>query len=270
MLKPYKYFSLLIICIFMALQGMAQQKTKPLNTHGGNLFSAGFAAGFIGGLYDAFYPYKQLLKQGDFGLGAPGKLDGELLLLNGKLYQTQATGKTTQLIDTGKTPYAVVCFFQPKKVYKRTGELTKAGLFSYLDSLLTNTNGIYAIHIKGKFRLVKTRAFPPVEKPYLPLAAMLDRQHFFNHTDIDGDLVGFRTPAFMEGSFITGYHFHFLSADKANGGHMIDVITQDITVEIDLLNSYTMQLPQTTDFNNFDFKKDRKDDIKSVENGKKQ
>lgn len=254
----------------MALQGIAQQKAKPVNTDGGNLFSAGFAAGFIGGLYDSFYPYKQLLKHGDFGIGAPGKLDGELLLLNGKIYQTQSTGKTTQIADTGKTPYAVVCFFKPSKVYKKTGSLNKAALFSYLDSLLTNVNGIYAIHIKGKFGLVKTRAFPPVDKPYLPLAAMLDRQHFFTHTAIDGDLVGYRIPALMEGAHISGYHFHFLSADKTAGGHMIDVTAEDITIEVDILNSYTMDLPQTTEFNNFDFKKDRKDDIKSVENGKKQ
>ncbi|WP_184542465.1 acetolactate decarboxylase [Mucilaginibacter sp. FT3.2] len=247
---------------------IAQQKTKPADADD-NLFSAGFASGFIGGLYDNWYPYKQLEKHGNFGIGAPGSLDGELLMLDGKIYQTQATGKTTLIADTGKLPYAVVCFFKAKKTYKHTGTLTKIALFTYLDSLLTNQNGIYAIHITGKFKSVKTRAFPPVEKPYLPLAAMLNRQHFFEHTDLQGDLVGFRIPTFMEGAHISGYHFHFLSADKTAGGHLIDLSAEDITIEIDTLTSYTMDLPQTKDFNNFDFKKDRKEEIKSVENGKK-
>jgi acetolactate decarboxylase len=262
------------VCLFLLLvlcnnPVIAQQKTKTADTRD-NLFSAGFASGFIGGLYDNWYPYKQLEKHGDFGLGAPGQLDGELLMLNGKIYQTKSTGKTTLVADTGKLPYAVVCFFKAKKTFKHAGTLNKTTLYAYLDSLVTNQNGIYAIHISGKFKLVKTRAFPPVEKPYVPLAAMLNKQQFFENSNLQGDLVGFRIPAFMEGAHISGYHFHFLSMDKTAGGHLIDLDATDITIEVDTLTSYTMDLPQTADFNNFDFKKDRKEEIKSVENGKKQ
>jgi acetolactate decarboxylase len=268
MQKIYPLVCLLLTVVLFNNTAIAQQKIKSVD--GDNLFSAGFASGFIGGLYDNWYPYKQLEKHGDFGLGAPGHLDGELLMLNGKIYQTRSTGKTTLISDTGKLPYAIVCFFRAKKIYKHTGALTKTTLYSYMDSLLTNQNGIYAVHISGKFKTVKTRAFPPVEKPYLPLASMLNRQRFFEHSDMQGDLVGFRIPAFMEGAHISGYHFHFLSADKTAGGHLIDLLAEDITIEVDTLSSYTIDLPQTTDFNSFDFKKDRKEEIKSVENGKKQ
>jgi acetolactate decarboxylase len=257
---------ILLICFVFNTTISAQQKINA-----GNLYSAGYAAGFIGGMYDDWYPYKKLEQHGDFGLGAPAKLDGELIMLNGKLYQTQSTGKTTLMSDTGKTPYAIVCYFHADKIYQSSGPLTKAALFKYLDSLLTNVNGIYAIHIKGDFNYVKTRAFPPVQqKPYLPLASMLNRQHFFEFHAIKGDLVGYKLPAFMEGAHISGYHFHFLSDDKQAGGHIIDLTTDNITIEVETLSSYTMELPQTDDFKNFDFKKDRKEEIKSVENGKKQ
>jgi acetolactate decarboxylase len=265
-----KFIYVLLAIIGFNFTVAAQQKTKPSNTNDHNLFSAGIASAFIGGLYNAYYPYKQLKQHGDFGLGAPAQVDGELLLFKGNLYQTRYTGKTTSLADTGKTPYAIACFFHPVKVYKHSGTLNKVAFYSYLDSLLTNQNGIYAIHINGKFKLVKARAFPSVQKPYLPLAAMLDRQHFFDHTDIQGDLIGFRIPQFMEGPHIAGYHFHFLSADKAFGGHVVDLIAEDITVEIDPLTSFTIDVPQTAEYDNFDFKKDRKEEIKSVENGKKQ
>jgi acetolactate decarboxylase len=252
----------------LSFAAYAQQKAKAT---AGNLFSAGYAAGFIGGLYDAWYPYKKLETHGDFGLGAPGKLDGELLMLNGRLYQTRYTGKTTPMSDTGKTPYAMVCFFHATKVFKPGKPMNKAALFHYLDSVLSNQNGLYAIHITGGFNYVKTRAFPPVQqKPYLPLADMLDKQHFFEFHTIRGDLVGFRLPAFTEGPLISGYHFHFLSAGKQNGGHVTDITTGDITIEVDELNSYTVYLPQTDDFKSFDLKKDRGKEIKSVENGKKQ
>ncbi|MDB5018252.1 MAG: alpha-acetolactate decarboxylase [Mucilaginibacter sp.] len=264
-----RYFYITILFIYTAgFKANAQTKAKDVND---NLFSAGYAAGFIGGLYDAFYPYKKLLQHGDFGLGAPAKLDGELIILNGKMYQTQFTGKTTPMSDTGKTAYAVVCFFHADKTLKPGRVMNKTTLFKYLDSVLDNQNGIYAIHISGRFNYVKTRAFPPVQqKPYLPLAAMLDRQHFFEFHNISGDFVGYKLPAFVEGAHISGYHFHFLSDSKEAGGHMIDLIADDITIEVDTLNSYTMDIPQTTDFKNFDFRKDRKEEIKSVENGKKQ
>ena len=270
MKRNYLCFCLLTVLICYSFTSVAQQKAKPANLNDNNLFSAGIASAFIAGLYDAWYPYKQLKQHGDFGLGAPDRVDGELLIFKGNLYKTQYTGKTTQLADTGKTPYAIACFFHPVKVYKHSGTLNKAAFYSYLDSLLTNQNGIYAIHISGKFKLVKARAFPPADKPYLPLAELLDKQHFFDHADMQGDLVGFRIPKFMEGPHIAGYHFHFLSADKVFGGHVVDLIAEDITVEVDPLSSFTMDIPQTTDFNNFDFKKDRKEEIKSVENGKKQ
>jgi acetolactate decarboxylase len=261
------FAAFLLIC---SVNFYAAAQEKPVKS-AGNLFSAGYASAFIGGLYDAWYPYKKLEQHGDFGIGAPALVDGELMMLNGKLYKTQYTGKTIPVSDTESTPYAVVCFFHADKTFKPGRQLNKAGLFKYLDSVLTNLNGIYAIHISGNFKYVKTRAFQPVEqKPYLPLAAMLDKQHFFEFNTLKGDLIGYKLPVFMEGAHITGYHFHFLSADKASGGHIIDLLADDLTIEIDTLTSYTMELPQTADFNNFDFKTDRKEEIKSVENGKKQ
>ncbi len=270
MKSTLKYFYIGVVLGFgLNFTATAQQKKPAANSD--NLYSAGYAAAFIGGLYDAWYPYKNLKQHGDFGLGAPAMLDGELIMLNGKIYKTQFTGKTTLIEDTGKTPYAVVCYFHASKVYKPGRQLNKTTLFHYLDSVLTDQNGIYAIHISGNFNYIKTRAFPPVQqKPYLPLAAMLDRQHFFEFHTIKGDLVGYKLPVFIEGAHISGYHFHFLSADKTAGGHIIDLIADNITIEVDILSSYTMELPQTTDFKNFDFKKDRKEEIKSVENGKKQ
>jgi acetolactate decarboxylase len=264
-MKFIRYFFPLLwlgCCVFFCPSAVAQSN---------NLYSAGYASAFIGGLYDGYFPYHQLKAHGDFGLGAIDKMDGELTMLQGKIYQTQFSGKTQLVNDEDKTPYAVICFFHAGKVIHLHSTLDKAGLYKYLDSLLTDQNGMYAIHIKGNFNYVKTRAFPPVDnKPYLPLADMLGKQHFFEFNGIQGDLVGYRLPSFMEGAHISGYHFHFLSDKKDAGGHIIDLRTNDITIEIDKLDSYTVDLPQNADFSQFDFKKDRKEEIKSVENGKKQ
>ncbi|RYU89624.1 acetolactate decarboxylase [Mucilaginibacter terrigena] len=254
---------LAILCL--AAFGNASAQTKN-NT----LYTAGHASAFIGGLYDAVYPYSKVKQHGDFGLGAPDKLDGEILVLDGKIYQTQSTGRTFEVKETELTPFTVVNFFKADKIVKTAISLSKDKLYAYLDNVLSNKNGIYAIKIKGTFNSVKTRAFPPVtQKPYVPLADMLSLQHFFQFSNIRGTLVGYRIPAYMDGPNITGYHFHFLSDDKKAGGHIIDLATGNITIEIDELDSFLVDIPQTEAFNNFDFQKDRREEVKRVENGKK-
>lgn len=256
----------LIVLTLCFLNSKAQQPTTGKNN---TLFTAGHAGAFIGGLYDGYYTYKNLKQHGNFGLGAPDKLDGELLILDNQIYQTQSSGKTFKINDTGITPFAVVNFFKADTVVQITAPMGKDKLYAYLDSVLPRQNGIYAIHIKGDFSTLKTRAFPPVKsKPYQPLATMIPLQHFFTFNTVKGDLVGYRIPAYMEGANISGYHFHFLLADKQGGGHLIDLLTGNITIEIDYLDSFTVNLPETKDFYNFDFKKDRRDEVKRVENGK--
>jgi acetolactate decarboxylase len=235
-----------------------------------SLFTVGVGAGLIGGLYDGFYPYKSLKQHGDFGLGAPDKLDGELMIFQGKIYQTQHSGKTFIVDDKQLTPFAMVNFFHPDIKITPNKAMSKTELFHYLDSVLTNINGMYAIHISGKFSYVKTRAFPPVkEHQHTPLAEMLPLQHFFEFKAAQGDLIGYRLPSFMDNTNIAGYHFHYLSQKKDAGGHIIDLKTDDILIEIDVLDSYTIEVPATEDFRHFDFKKNREEEIKSVERGGK-
>jgi acetolactate decarboxylase len=98
---------------------------------------------------------------------------------------------------------------------------------------------------------------------------MISLQHFFEFSDIKGTLVGQRLPAYMVGPNITGYHLHFIADDHKAGGHIIDVTTGDVTIEVDTLDSFTVELPQTADFADFSFDKDRRAEVKAVENGKK-
>ncbi|RYZ99281.1 MAG: acetolactate decarboxylase [Sphingobacteriaceae bacterium] len=261
-----KYFVALLSALFFFNVASAQ---KPSTGKHDNLYSAGYASAFIGGLYDVYFPYKQILAHGDFGLGAPEHLDGELLIFKGVPYQTRYTGKTTVVDVTGTAPYAISCFFKADKVIKPERTLNKTDFYKFLDSITTNQNGMYAIHVSGNFSYVKTRAFPAAEKPYQPLAALLANQHFFEFNNVKGDLVGFKLGEFAQGPFIAGYHFHFLQDNKVGGGHIVDLTVSDVVVEIDELTSYSMDLQQTQGFKEFDFTKDRKDEIKSVENGKK-
>lgn len=263
----FPVLALIILSARPAGQSHTHSKADTLHHH---LYTAGIGGALIGGLYDGIYPYGTLKQHGNFGLGAPALLDGELIIFNGKIYQTQYTGKTFEVNDQQLASFAMVNYFHPTIKITPNKAMDKAALFHLLDSVLTNVNGMYAIHISGTFSMLKTRAFPPVkEHQHTPLADMLSLQHFFTYNSAQGDLVGYRLPVFMDNTNISGYHFHFLSAQKNEGGHMIDILTDHIQIEIDVLDSYNVQVPATSDYQHFDFKKNREEDIKSVERGGK-
>jgi len=98
---------------------------------------------------------------------------------------------------------------------------------------------------------------------------MLNKQVFFDFNDIQGDFIGFKLPEYLEGPTISGFHFHFLSDKKDKGGHVVDLITDNVTIEIETLNNFILYPPQTEEFRNYIFKKGNSSDIKSVENGTK-
>jgi acetolactate decarboxylase len=41
--------------------------------------------------------------------------------------------------------------------------------------------------------------------------------------EVDGILIGFRFPAAASSVNVPGWHFHFLSADKTRGGHVLSL-----------------------------------------------
>ncbi len=247
--------------------GIIEESHYSYNTT--NLFHYGFIDSFLGGMYDGGYTYENLLNQGSFGLGAPDKLDGEVTILDGIAYQTRVSGNTSIPENSEKTPYAFVTNFSKDSEFILEEVNSKELLEKKLDERLLNINGMYAIKIEGVFKKMKTRAFPPVmTKPYPELGSMFDKQVFFNYRNIEGTLVGFRLPQFIKGVNIPGYHFHFISKDKSKGGHLIEVEIGDVKIEIDMIDSYSVKVPDQDEFKKFDFNKDRSPDVRKAESGK--
>lgn len=232
------------------------------------LFHVGLANTLLGGIYDGFYPVGWLKKHGDFGIGAPDKLDGELLVDRGRFWQTTHTGETFEAADDMMLPYAAVHFFEADTTVRLNGRLDRAALFAILDTLLSEPNGMYGVRISGRFASVKTRAFPAVtDQPSPALASIMDRQVVFDMESLEGTLVGYRMPPFMAGMNFPGYHFHFLSADHTRGGHMVECVLEGVTIEIDRIHGYAVQLPSSPAFDSFDFSTDRSTEAKTIQRG---
>lgn len=233
------------------------------------LYQYGVADAFVGGLYKGTLPLKDIKLKGDFGLGAPDMLDGELTMLNGKVYQTKATGQTVEPSNDFKTSMLFTTFFKADTVFRVENPIGEKALLAQLGEKLKNKNGMYAIKITGNFDHVRTRAFPPVKsEPFPVITTIFDTQKFFDFSDTEGTLIGYHLPEYLNGINSKGYHFHFLSSDKSQGGHVLDFTGKDLKIEIAELKSFELEIPTDKDFQNFQFDTRENEALKRVEQGK--
>lgn len=233
-----------------------------------NLYNYGIVDAFIGGLYRGTLPIEDLKLKGDFGLGAPDMLNGELTVINGKAYQTKATGETAELHNNHLTSFASVTFFKADTSFIETVSSDKSAILNTIEKLLPGKNKMYAIKISGKFNHIKTRAFPPVEtEPFPKLANILDQQQFFEYENVDGALIGFLLPTYLNGINAGGFHFHFLSDNKKQGGHMLEFNGNNLKIEIAFLKTFELETPNDKAFLDFEFNEVENESLKKVEQG---
>jgi acetolactate decarboxylase len=199
-------------------------------------------------VYDGEISVKDLKQHGDFGIGTYNGLDGEMIGLDGDFYQIDMDGVAHRVDDSMKTPFAAVTFFKPD----RTASLDRVDDFEQLkrelDSLLPTKNIFYAIKIEAAFKYIKARSVPKQKRPYPPLSEIFKVQGIFEFRNVRGTLVGFRCPSYVKGINIVGYHFHFISADKKQGGHVLECRLEDALVGIDFISGFYLALPEGGDF----------------------
>ena len=106
--------------------------------------------------------------------------------------------------------------------------------------------------------------FPKQTPPYRPLAEALKKQSIFELRNVNGTLVGFRTPKYMQGVNLNGYHFHFITGNRKTGGHILDGQFQNAKVELDTLSKVEINLPTTVEFDQADLGDDKPAEVNRV------
>lgn len=79
-----------------------------------------------------------------------------------------------------------------------------------------------------------------------------------------GTLVGFRTPNYMQGINVSGYHLHFITENRKTGGHLLDGKFQNVQVEIDAKSDIKIALPKTTQFEQADLEDDKAAEVNKI------
>jgi acetolactate decarboxylase len=247
-------------CDHVVSMALSQCLGRPIHT----LFQVSTSAALVEGLYQGAVRVSRLLRHGDFGLGTFVDLDGEMVVLEGVCYRVASDGTVTNVEGDRLIPYAVVTrfsaeFAKPSQQFNNFSELV-----AVCDALRSSENVFYAFRVEGKFSFVKTRVMKAVPHG-TGLKAASSGQEEFTFEDQEGILVGLWSPGFAGSFSVPGYHFHFLSADRKRGGHVLECRAVDVTIDGCAMHEMHVSLPETAEFLKADLNRDPSDDLMSAE-----
>jgi len=263
--------SIILVTCSLLFSGCVGQNSNELNAvqtdvQNDVLYQVSTIDALLEGLYDGEVTIKALKEKGDTGLGTFNTLDGEMIVIDGEVYQIRTDGLAYLADDTMLTPFAAVTGFAADEVIVMQEMVNSSEVASMLEQALPSKNIMYAIRIDGNFSSMKVRSVPAQERPYpLLVDVVASEQVVFEHEDVEGSIVGFWLPYYVEGMNVPGYHFHFIDSERTEGGHVLDYTLINGTVGIDHTTGFELLLPSDDDFLSADLLRDKGEELSVVE-----
>jgi acetolactate decarboxylase len=265
-MRTVRYLSALLFLTIAAIAcSHFQENISPSRENEDVLFQSSTINALLEGVYDGDITYHELGQHGNMGIGTFNCLDGEMIGLDGSFYQIRADGMAYPVDGSMKTPFAVVTFFEPDRSVLLDRTVNYEQLGEYLDSLLPTEGICYAIKIEGTFRYIKTRSVPKQSKPYPRLVEVVKHQPTFEFHNVQGTMVGFWCPGYVDGINVPGYHIHFITGDRKSGGHLLECQMENVKIGIDYTSNFYMALPKEGEFHKADLTKNRQEELEKVE-----
>jgi acetolactate decarboxylase len=207
------------------------------------LFQTSTVEALLAGAFDGDVTVGELLEHGDMGLGALNGLDGELIVVDGEAFKANLDGTLIRPDSASRTPYAVVVPFVPGEGLALRGPFSDADLERRLADHVSEAGRPTAIRIVGRFESVRVRSVPRQESPYPPLAKAIAQQQVTDLPEVSGTMVGFCFPDALDGIEMIGCHLHFVTDDRAMGGHVLGFRLHDATAYLDVGTELHVELP---------------------------
>ena len=229
-----------------------------------SLFQVSTSNALVRGVFAGAITVGELRSHGDFGLGTFAGLDGELIMLEGTCYRAGFGGQIEAVDEASEVPFALVTRFTADSE-EEVGAITAiAVLTTEIDRLLPSQNLFTGIRIDGVFGSLMMRAACPAQGGEGLLDATR-HQSEFQADDIEGTLVGFWAPEYSQAVSVPGYHFHFLSEDRSIGGHVLDLRSGPLVVQLQTEPDVHLAMPETAEFLAADLTGDHRDALEAAE-----
>jgi acetolactate decarboxylase len=194
--QPFKW-SLCFVLLFQAGCD-ARSSPQPL-TDRRQITQVSMINALMLGQYDGVMSMQELLRNGNFGLGTCDHLDGELIVLDGKAYQAKADGTVAEVASQSTTPFAIITPFEKAGQVRCTNHGHRDDLETQLDGALPNHDLFFAMRVDADFESITFRSVPRQEPPYALLADVSKQQSIWTHENLNGTLVGIRSPKWVHG-----------------------------------------------------------------------
>ena len=260
-IKPFLYLGLLVI-------GSCSPEPMVTPPDNDRITQISVINALMAGRYDGVLSIREMLRLGDFGVGTLDHLDGEMIVLDGKVYQVRGDGVVAEVGPDRSTPFAVVTPFKSDGEFPCPEAAGLNDLEARLAAPLPQWNNFVAVRVDGRFAAITLRSVGRQEPPYKPLAEVAESQSVWTHENLAGTLVGIRSPTWAGGLTVAGYHWHFLSNDRKIGGHVLDCRLNNGRVRYDVRHNWVIQLEGSDAFNNADLSKDQTNDLRRVESSR--
>jgi acetolactate decarboxylase len=238
--------------IFAFILGVSLFYGNTINIDTSNpLFQVSTLNSLSAGNFDGNFSAGELKKYGNIGIGTFNGLDGEMIELDGVIYQVKSSGTVVPIKDFEGIPFAMVTYFQTDRILIINKSMNYTELQEYLNATLPSKDIFYSFKVMGTFEYVKARSPQEQYKPYPNLTEALKTQSIFNFNNINGTIVGFWCPASASSLNLNDYHFHFIDEKRNSGGHVLDLKFKNVIVEIDYIPDIYLFSPEKDDFIKF-------------------
>ena len=232
------------------------------------LFQVALLQSLMQGEYDGVVTVGELKQYGDTGIGTFQDVNGEMIVLDGTVYQALWDGSVEVAPDDETVPFSNVTFFDADIKAGNVNAASMSELKSILNSVVRKhgRNQFYMAKVTGLMPSIVVRSELKQEKPYKPLNdALKTDQREFSYSDIRGTVVALYCPDYMDGLNTAGWHLHFISEDRKKGGHVLDLAVKDGTLELDIISEFAMVVPDRESFNDKGLSINMKEAIQQVE-----
>jgi len=220
----------------------------------------------LGGHYDGIVSVGEVKKLGNLAIATMDRLDGEMQMIDGVVYQACADGQVHLPGDDETVPFGTIADFGAEATV-RLADIPSYELFeARMNEICPRHDLPLAIRLSGGFRRMKVRSVWRQERDGVGLAEAAKDEAVFELAEVRGDLVGFRLPDYIHGINAPGWHLHFMDESRKHGGHVLNFDLIEGDLGFCHAGDYHIRLPDSPDiFAGLDLGRDWSRELKKAE-----
>ena len=215
----------------------ALRRSRVHTARHGEVEQAGSASQLFAGHFDGITTVEQEFGSSRLGIGVMHDLDGEVVSIDGTTWAIPPSG-TPRVVEPSDTiAFGISAHGGSRHRLSIEPGADLDGIRQAIDIKLAQLHEdheqiVCAVSIEGSFRDVLLRTVHHPDYEGESLGEIIDDEIRFGFDYWRGCVVGFRYPDQSNGQTIPGLHLHAIATDLLSGGHVRNIIAEEVTAEL--------------------------------------